>query len=182
MPFRELGVATSNLAFFRQIGGSIGLAIAGTVFATQLKNELPGQLRPIGEQIVASVPPGMQAQAQAGLDALNTGGGGAIDPNRLTGVGQSFGEAVAAAAGPFGSFIQPFIPQVDHAFFQAFSIALSQTFYIAIGTTVLAFVATLVMRELPLRTTLGPSPASEGERTGDRPESAPRWREVPAPD
>src|SRR3990170_3627765 len=32
VPFAKLGVATSNLTFFRQIGGSVGLAIAGTLF------------------------------------------------------------------------------------------------------------------------------------------------------
>ncbi len=34
VPFERLGVATSNLTFFRQIGGSVGLAIVGTLFAT----------------------------------------------------------------------------------------------------------------------------------------------------
>ena len=36
VPFRQLGVATSNLTFFRQIGGSVGLAITGTIFGTRL--------------------------------------------------------------------------------------------------------------------------------------------------
>src|SRR6478736_7135329 len=34
VPFRELGVATSNLTFFRQIGGTVSLAFVGTIFAT----------------------------------------------------------------------------------------------------------------------------------------------------
>ena len=33
VPFSRLGVATGNLVFFRQIGGSVGLAVVGTVFA-----------------------------------------------------------------------------------------------------------------------------------------------------
>ena len=41
VPFSELGVATSNLTFFRQIGGSIGLAFVGTIFA----HVLPGAAR-----------------------------------------------------------------------------------------------------------------------------------------
>src|SRR4029077_16610910 len=41
VPFNRLGVATGNLTFFRQIGGSVGLAIAGTVFANALAGELP---------------------------------------------------------------------------------------------------------------------------------------------
>ena len=34
VPFRQLGVATSNLTFFRQIGGTIALAFVGTIFGT----------------------------------------------------------------------------------------------------------------------------------------------------
>ena len=41
VPFQKLGVATGNLTFFRQIGGSVGLAIAGTVFGQALKDQLP---------------------------------------------------------------------------------------------------------------------------------------------
>ena len=37
---RQLGVATSNLTFFRQIGGTIALAFVGTIFA----NVVPGQI------------------------------------------------------------------------------------------------------------------------------------------
>ena len=33
VPFRQLGVATSNLTFFRQIGGTVALAFVGTIFA-----------------------------------------------------------------------------------------------------------------------------------------------------
>ena len=34
VPFRQLGVATSNLTFFRQIGGTVALAFVGTIFGT----------------------------------------------------------------------------------------------------------------------------------------------------
>ena len=38
VPFHELGVATSNLTFFRQIGGTVALAIVGTIFATSFRS------------------------------------------------------------------------------------------------------------------------------------------------
>ena len=41
VPFRQLGVATSNLTFFRQIGGTIALAFVGTIFATTFQEDLP---------------------------------------------------------------------------------------------------------------------------------------------
>ena len=40
VPFSMLGVATSNLTFFRQIGGTIALAFVGTIFASTFQNDL----------------------------------------------------------------------------------------------------------------------------------------------
>ena len=42
VPFRQLGVATSNLTFFRQIGGSVGLAITGTIFRQSTRRGAAG--------------------------------------------------------------------------------------------------------------------------------------------
>src|SRR5439155_4457166 len=44
VPPREIGTATSSLTLFQQIGGSVGLAAAGTVFGSRLVEELPRQL------------------------------------------------------------------------------------------------------------------------------------------
>ncbi len=169
VPFSKLGVATSNLTFFRQIGGSVGLAIAGTVFGTALKNELPGQLQPVIRNMEATLP--SQLQAPFGQLAGNlgsgdgAGAGGGLDLNNLTGVGQSFGRAFAdfvagqvpvqAQAGVQALFA-PFISQFDHAFWNAFSLAVSDVFFIGVVTGVLAIGASLFMAELPLRSTLGP--------------------------
>jgi len=171
VPFSKLGVATSNLTFFRQIGGSVGLAIAGTVFGTALRDELPGQLQPVLRNMEATLPP--QLQAPFGQLAGNLGAGGAgaggLDLNNLTGVGQSFGKALAdAVAGQVPAQAQagvqalfgPFIGQFDHAFWNAFSIAVSDVFFIGVITGVLAIGTSLFMAELPLRSTLGPQPAA----------------------
>ena len=50
VPVRELGTATSSLTLFQQIGGTIGLAITGTIFGTPVE-EMPEQL------VAAGVPP-----------------------------------------------------------------------------------------------------------------------------
>ena len=44
VPFRQLGVATSNLTFFRQIGGTIALAFVGTIFGTTFQEKLTPSL------------------------------------------------------------------------------------------------------------------------------------------
>src|SRR4029077_11415824 len=48
VPFKQLGVATSNLTFFRQIGGTIALAFVGTIFATSFQDNLIPQLTAAG--------------------------------------------------------------------------------------------------------------------------------------
>jgi hypothetical protein len=167
VPFQKLGVATSNLTFFRQIGGSIGLAIAGTAFATSLREQVPAQVNPVFGEIRETVPPAFQgAFDQLGQSA--TGGGQGLDISQLTGVGQSFGQAISdvassmagSAAPQVKAIFEPFIGRLDHAFFQAFSLAIGQTFFIGVATTATAVLAALVMRELPLRRTMGAAPAS----------------------
>ena len=165
--FDKLGVATSNLTFFRQIGGSIGLAIAGTVFGQSLKDLLPGKIQPVFADIAASIPEPFRAQfAQLGSGA----GAAKVDLGSVSGVGQSFGKAIAGAARSGApeqakAFVdQIFTPAVvgrlDHAFFDAFSLAVGQTFQIAVVTTAVAVLAVVALRELPLRKTFGPRAAA----------------------
>lgn len=168
VPVSALGTATSNLTFFRQIGGSVGLAIAGTVFGTSLKDQLPGDLRPIFLAIRASLPPAFQAQ----FDQLAAGGGstGGLNPNDFTGVGQSFGRALLMAVegripsslrAPVEALLGPHVPELDAAFHSAFSTAVAVTFAVALVSTLVAFLATLVAPELPLRTHAVPAPLPE---------------------
>jgi EmrB/QacA subfamily drug resistance transporter len=145
VPFEKLGVATSNLTFFRQIGGSIGLAIVGTAFGTSFQAELPRQLAANGvpQQAIAAFP------TQAG----------ALD--NLTGVGTSLGDAILAGVpASIRPLVEPLVPAIVGGIHDAFSLAIAGTFTIGVGATIVAFAAALVMRELPLRTTVGP------DRTG----------------
>jgi len=47
-PFAQLGAATGALTFFRQVGGTVGLAIAGTLFGSALATEIPVQMTKAG--------------------------------------------------------------------------------------------------------------------------------------
>ena len=75
VPFRQLGVATSNLTFFRQIGGTIALAFVGTIFATSFQDNL------IPQMSAAGVP----QQVINGFTQASSSG--SFDFNSLTGVG-----------------------------------------------------------------------------------------------
>jgi EmrB/QacA subfamily drug resistance transporter len=54
--FRNMGVATAGSLLFRQVGGSIGIAIFGAIFANQLHSKLAAQL-PAGATLPKTVSP-----------------------------------------------------------------------------------------------------------------------------
>jgi hypothetical protein len=49
VPFRDLGVATSSVSFFRSMGGSIGVALFGALFNSGLASRLNGVQVAVGE-------------------------------------------------------------------------------------------------------------------------------------
>src|SRR5207245_412563 len=83
VPFQKLGVATSNLTFFRQIGGSVGLAVAGTAFAESLRTEIPAQVTPVFAQIRAAAPASAQAQFDQVAQAFSHGAPAGLDISKL---------------------------------------------------------------------------------------------------
>ncbi len=162
VPFSKLGVATSNLTFFRQIGGSVGLAIASTLFGQALADEVPSQTDSVFSRMASQAPAAARPQIEQFQASFNgsIGSGQGIDLNNQTGVGQSFGEVILnQVPSAFQGMIQPFVPQFDQAFNNAMSLAIAHTFWLGVGATILGFLAALVMRELPLRRTMGPDAA-----------------------
>jgi len=139
VPFSQLGVATSNLTFFRQIGGSVALAIVGTIFGSTF-------LEQIGPQVAAA---GVPAPVVAGFGQATASG--ALDFNQLTGVGDLGAAILAATPEAFRAGIEPFIPQLVSGIHQAFSLGVAQTFWIGVAATVIAAVAAAFMIEHPLR-------------------------------
>jgi hypothetical protein len=142
--FARLGVATSNLTFFRQIGGTVGLSIAGSFFGTQLGTLLPQRLAANG------IP-------QQFIDNFQGTGGGGFDLNNLVGVGTDLGPAILASVPElFRPAVEPQIPQIVTSIYEAISFAIGSVFWLGVGATVIGFLGVLVIRELPLRTSLGP--------------------------
>jgi EmrB/QacA subfamily drug resistance transporter len=139
VPFSQLGVATSNLTFFRQIGGSVALAIVGTIFGSTF-------LEQIGPQLGAA---GVPAQVVAGFGQATSSG--ALDFNQLTGVGDLGATILAATPEAFRGAVEPFIAQIVAGLHQAFSLGVAQTFWIGVAAASVAAVAAAFMIELPLR-------------------------------
>ena len=129
VPFHQLGTATSDLTLFRQIGTSVGLTVAFTLF----RNNLTWGL--LHDSIV-----GAGAPASAVPLAPPPG----FDPGSLTAVGSSPGGFLATVPAQFqGAYAA--------GFHQAFSIAIANSVWIGVGAAVLSFVAVLALKEKPLR-------------------------------
>ena len=140
---RQIGTATSSLTLFQQIGGSVGLAAAGTVFGSRLLEELPRQLAE------SSVPP----QVLSGFSAS----GGVL--NQLTGVGDLGQRILASVPAEARAQVAPFIPQLVEAIHRAFSLATASTFVFGIGAALFAAVVVAFLRDAPMRAAASePSP------------------------
>jgi EmrB/QacA subfamily drug resistance transporter len=153
VPFQLLGVATSNLTFFRQIGGSVALAIVGTIFGTAFKEQLGPQLT------VAGVPPPVISGFGQAVSS------GAVDFNKLTGVGDLGATILSSIPAAARSAVEPFISNIVAGIHQAFSLGVAETFWIGVAAAAVAALAASAMRELPLRSGSGreaQAPSVEG--------------------
>jgi hypothetical protein len=143
---RQIGTATSSLTLFQQIGGTVGLAITGTIFGTRLVEELPKQLA------ASTLPP----QVVAGFAS---GGSGVLQ--QLSGVGD-LGQAILAAAPPEArAQLAPFVPEIVAAIHRAFSLAIASTFVFGIFAAVVAAAVVIFLREAPAQ-----APAGATDRLG----------------
>jgi MFS family permease len=135
VPFSRLGVATGSLVFFRQIGGSVGLAVVGTIFAQSFNSKLAPEL----------VAQGVPADAAAQIAQQATGGQGA----QLTQVGGNLADTLRATLPPQ---MQPFINNIVDGLHQAFSLAVADTFWFGLIATLVALgVVVVALPEVPLR-------------------------------
>jgi EmrB/QacA subfamily drug resistance transporter len=126
-PLRRLGVATSTLTLVRQLGGSVSLAIAGTLFNSTFTRELPTRL------------------AANGVPAQVTG---ALSAAASSGNLSSLGAAGALAQSPQ---LHALVPKILTAAHEAETFAIAQLFWLTISAAVAAFLFTLLIREQPLR-------------------------------
>ncbi|HET9851693.1 MAG TPA: MDR family MFS transporter [Candidatus Limnocylindrales bacterium] len=142
---RVVGVATASLTFVQQIGGTIGLTIAGTVLADSLSRELPNRM------LANNIPPQF-------VDAFQSqgGGGNALSFTGTGDLGKRILDSLPPEAVPF---VQPFIAQIVTSLQEAFALAIASTFWIGIAAAVIAAVFVLFVKD--------------PDRAAARPEGAP---------
>jgi EmrB/QacA subfamily drug resistance transporter len=131
----RIGVATSSLTFFQQIGGTVGLTLAGTILGDRLTTEIPAQLLKAGipAEFLTNFSPSSPAAAQ--LDLFGTG------------------DLAARLSAVIPADFQAFIPKIVSGIHEAFSIAIASTFWIGIAGAVLAAGLVLLLHEVPMRQT-----------------------------
>jgi uncharacterized membrane protein len=157
VPFHELGVATSNLTFFRQIGGTVALAFVGTIFGTAFEEQLGPQLE------AAGVPP----QLVAGFGQASASG--QLDLGQLTGVGDLGAAIMAAIPAQFQAAVAPYIDAMVEGIHGAFSLATAQTFWLGVVGAVIALIAAVAIKEIPLRASNSAPVPSQAARAGASP-------------
>jgi EmrB/QacA subfamily drug resistance transporter len=136
--YQELGVATSLAAFGRSIGGSIGVAMFGTVFNNRLAADLTTKIN--------HIPAAVKANPVVG-HALTKLGGTSVTANP---------DAVKH------------LPVVVRTAVQGgFSDALHVVFLATLPIGVLALIGALRLKEIPLRAAMAPPAQSEGTELGE---------------
>jgi EmrB/QacA subfamily drug resistance transporter len=136
VPVARLGTATSNLTFFQQVGGTVGLAITGTIFASTMAEQVPRQIA------AAQVPPEL-AQAMAG----------GMDASQFTGVGDLGAAILGGVPEAIRAQVEPFIPALVNAIYEAFSLATASTFTVGIISAIAAAGVVLLLRDAPMPAT-----------------------------
>jgi hypothetical protein len=128
VPPRDIGVATSSATFFRQMGGTLGVA----VFLSVVYSTVSGRIRSAYGD--AASDPAFRAAAAAHpeqLATLRSGGSSTLNDT---------------------SFLNSYDPTLSHPFKEGFTSALTLAFLIAGVVLIVALVLAVLQREVPLRT------------------------------
>jgi EmrB/QacA subfamily drug resistance transporter len=135
LPREYLGVATSQIQFWRNVGGTVGVAILGAVVSHQLPQRIQTQVAALNlpPEVVASLPSGGSAQA-------------IFDPARI-----------AAARASLPPQAQDLFDQVVQAIRSALALSLHDVFVYAAAVVSVAVVVSLFLKEVPLKARERPS-------------------------
>ncbi|MFC2033210.1 MDR family MFS transporter [Chloroflexota bacterium] len=133
VPHNVLGVATSATAFFRSIGGSVGLAIMGSVMNNRFASELIGGF----DSPIKNLIPQEQMEAFANNPQV------LVSPEAQAQLRTLFEQ--------FGTQGTALFEQVLQVLRHALSTAISEVFLVSLGAVIIALVIQLFIKEIPLR-------------------------------
>jgi hypothetical protein len=135
VPPRDIGVATASATFFRQIGGTLGVAVFLSILFSTLPDKLASALR------AAQGTPEFRA-------ALADPANGQVAQQLRSG---AFGGRTLDDS----SFLNEIDARLAHPFLVGFADSMDLVFLVAASVVAVGFVLIWFMRELPLRTVSG---------------------------
>jgi len=137
---RDIGVATGASTFFRQIGGTLGVAILFSVLFSRVGDTIAGAFR------TSSVQQGLAAAAQDPkvlADPANT--------QILGWIRDSDFSALSGALDGDTSFLQSLDPRIAAPFLQGFANATVTVYFVALTVVLVAFILSFFLKAPPLR-------------------------------
>ena len=134
VPYSVMGIATSTTAFFRSIGGLLGMSVVGSVMNNRFASEFTTNLSP---QLHAVLPQNQVNQLVNNPQALFSSG--ALDQ-------------LQAQFANFGAQGQALLKELLTTLKGALSSSLSEVFLISFSVVVVAFIVNFFLKEIPLRT------------------------------
>jgi EmrB/QacA subfamily drug resistance transporter len=147
VPPREIGVATSSATFFRQLGGTLGVA----VFLSLLFSTLGGNIK----TAFRNAAPGIQQAAQSGQIPHTP-----LNDQVLAGLsGKAQGGGVFASVQDDSSIITRMSGVLAHPFKVGFADSMSLVLLTGGSVMLIAFLILLLMPKVELRTTSGSAAA-----------------------
>jgi hypothetical protein len=156
VPPQQMGVATSSVTFFRQMGGTLGTAVFLSVLFSTLTGNISHDVR------TASATPAFQQAIAEHPDqaAIFTSSKGSDTKNGPAGALEDT------------SFINRLDDRLAAPFRSGFSDSMDLIFLLAAGVLVVGLVSTSMLPELPLRTQSGiqARAAAEGGPEGQEPQ------------
>ncbi len=138
VPAKDMGVATASATFFRQMGGTLGVA----VFLSILFSTVGDNIRTAFAAAVGT--PSFRAAATDPAVQANPANAVALDP--VTGAAQVVQDS---------SVLQRMDSRLAEPFLVGFADSMDLVFLVAAGVVAVGFVLIWFMRELPLRTVSG---------------------------
>lgn len=130
VPLAVVGVATSQVQFWRSMGGTVGAAVLGSVLAHRLPQEITAQVGALG--LPASAGSLLTGGAQSAQSLL--------DPAKL-----------AEVRGSLPAALVPVFDQVQDAIKVALANTLHDLFLYGAAIVVVAAIASVFLRDVPLR-------------------------------
>jgi len=142
LPMRYLGVGTSQIQFWRNVGGTVSSAVLGSILAQRLPGAIADQFAKV--KIPAAF------RGAIGSSASNPNA--LLDPAKL-----------ASAKAKLPPQLAPLFDQAMHAVRSALGATLHDTFLIAVALASIALIASLFMPDVALRARQRPAEPAFGE-------------------